>query len=240
MDAVSDNLCARMLDDPLAWCEELLANDAPLTLPDVAPVPHVESTAAVSSPCSSESPDVKDASDRRLSYRQRQRHEIIALRETVAKMEAELERLRDVRCGSRQGRAESSEETTSEQRLMLAVEDFWRRAATRERLGRQRAVQEQERLRHLVEQNIKVVKTLERLLEQQIQTEMAGQAITRSLYLERLGLLQEGLHTRHLRILESRSRAKRTDDLRCALSSGDGAASRDVRAHEDSLWSLSR
>ncbi|KAJ0392316.1 hypothetical protein P43SY_003776 [Pythium insidiosum] len=213
---VTDSVLTRGFDDPLAWCEELLASDAPLALPEVSPVLCVASPPSAGSPCSSGSPDTKDTCDRRLSYRQRQRHEITVLRERVATMEAELERLRSARCGSRRHeQLEPSGAMTHEQRLIVAVEEFWRRAATRERLARQRAVQEHERLRHFVNQNIKVVKTLERLLEQQIQTEIAGQAMTQSQYLERLGVLQEG-YTRGIYAFLSHglaSSARMTSDM---------------------------
>ncbi|GLE09769.1 hypothetical protein PINS_up021609 [Pythium insidiosum] len=67
--------------------------------------------------------------------------------------------------------------------------------ATRERLARQRALEENQRLRELLTQNLKAAHGLQRLLQQHIQAEMAGLAMSRALILQRLGVLEEG-HTR--------------------------------------------
>ncbi|GLD97111.1 hypothetical protein PINS_up005794 [Pythium insidiosum] len=147
--------------------------------------------------CSSRSSVEGDRQPRRRpTFGQRQRETMQQLRQEVAELEAELQRLRDARRGrTRQIVSAGHASASTNDVIADAVDAFWERMATRERLARQRALEENQRLRELLTQNLKAAHGLQRLLQQHIQAEMAGLAMSRALILQRLGVLEEG-HTR--------------------------------------------
>ncbi|KAJ0394087.1 hypothetical protein ATCC90586_008164 [Pythium insidiosum] len=156
-----------------------------------------DSSRSSSSPkrCSSRSSVEAEQPRRRPTFGQRQRETLQQLRAEVAELEAELQRLR----GSRRGRARQLAATEHVQQqsdvITDAVEAFWERLANRERIAKQRALEENRRLRELMAQNLKAAHGLQRLLQQHVQAEMAGLAMSRAQILQRLGVLDEG-HTR--------------------------------------------
>ncbi|KAJ0398259.1 hypothetical protein P43SY_003160 [Pythium insidiosum] len=126
-------------------------------------------------------------SSKKLTSRQRQREEMRALREEVESLEAELARLRDSR-----RRVQSPTSTSIDPVLAQSLMAFWARRAAREGEFRQRAVQENSRLRDAFARNLRVARSLERLIQQHAQFKVTDRSLRDTQLLYRLNLLDDG------------------------------------------------
>ncbi|GLD97109.1 hypothetical protein PINS_up005792 [Pythium insidiosum] len=155
-----------------------------LEIPELQPTP--SSSSSASSSHNNSNNNNNTSIKKRLTSRERQREEIRLLREQVTSLEAELTQLRV-------GRRAPSPDTTNVDPVMLAsLTAFWSRRTAREQEARQRAVQENSRLRDAVARNVRVARSLERLIRQHVQFEVANRSLRDTQLMHRLNLLDDG------------------------------------------------
>ncbi|GLD97117.1 hypothetical protein PINS_up005800 [Pythium insidiosum] len=126
------------------------------------------------------------SSSKKLSSRQRQREEILVLRESVKQMEEELRRLRHGR--NRFSTVETSKRDASVTSLTTAVNAFWEGIAKRESVARSKAMEENLRLQQQLRRHYKLTKALQKVLQQRLMLEHEDRALSQARFVHLLGL----------------------------------------------------
>ncbi|KAJ0398788.1 hypothetical protein P43SY_007401 [Pythium insidiosum] len=125
-------------------------------------------------------------SSKKLSSRQRQREEILVLRESVKEMEAELRRLRLGR--NRVVTSDALSRDAAVTSLTASVNAFWEAVAKRESGARSRAMEENMRLQQQLRRHFKLTKALQKVLQQRLMLEHEDRALSQARIVHQLGL----------------------------------------------------
>ncbi|KAJ0400608.1 hypothetical protein ATCC90586_008475 [Pythium insidiosum] len=125
-------------------------------------------------------------SSKKLSSRQRQREEILVLRESVKEMEAELRRLRLGR--NRVATSDALSRDAAVTSLTASVNAFWEGVAKRESAARSRSMEENMRLQQQLRRHFKLTKALQKVLQQRLMLEHEDRALSQARIVHQLGL----------------------------------------------------